>query len=161
MALSKPKHPGHVRGAGQGPTISNYFHTSRRCRQGIKNDEVARLVEARLQKERKIQEKEWNRGEDEWRRREDDFRAFFVFEIEKMWWEFQMSINPPSYPSPYYTSQSGIESCSILKDLSKISEVILFNICTHIHIHTYTPTYLHAYLSCLLFWLYSRWVYSN
>ena len=54
MTLGKLEHPGRVRGAGQGATISNYFHTSRRHHQGITNDEVTRLVELRLQEERKI-----------------------------------------------------------------------------------------------------------
>ena len=68
-------------------------------------------------------------------------------EIEKMRRKFQMNTNPLSYPPPHYTPQSGNGSCTILKDLSEIPEVILFNICTH----TYTPTQLHAYLSCLLY----------
>jgi len=58
MTLDKPEHPGCVRGARQGAIMSNYFHIFRRHRQSIINDEVARLVEARLQEERKIQEEE-------------------------------------------------------------------------------------------------------
>jgi len=67
-------------------------------------------------------------------------------EIEKMRRKFQMNTNPPSYPLPHYTPQSGNESCTILKDLSEIPDVIMFNICTHAyrytHIYTYTLTCL-------------------
>ena len=84
IALGKLEHLDHVRGAGQGATLSNYFHTSRRHRQGFTNEEVARLMEARLQEERKIQEDEWKRQEDEWKRREDDFRFSFMFEMKKI-----------------------------------------------------------------------------
>jgi len=45
--------------------LSNYFHTSRRQRQGTTNEDVARLVEVKLQEERKIQDEEWKRREDE------------------------------------------------------------------------------------------------
>ena len=73
-------------------------------------------------------------------------RASFMSEIEKMRREFQMNTNPPSYPPRHYMPQSGNESCTILKDLSEIPEVIMFNICTHAyrytHIYTYTLTCL-------------------
>ena len=67
-----------------------------------------------------------------------------MFEIKKMRQEFQMNTNPPNY-LPHYTPQSGNRS-SILKDLSEIPDVILFNICTD-----NIPTYLHASFACLLF----------
>ena len=66
-------------------------------------------MKVKLQEERKIQEEEWKRRENEWRRREDenkrredDFKASFMSEIEKMWREFQMKTNLPSYPPPRY-----------------------------------------------------------
>jgi len=64
MTLGKHEHPGRVRGIGQRVTMSNYFHTCRRHR-GITNDKISRLVKAKLQEERKIQEEEWKRREDE------------------------------------------------------------------------------------------------
>ena len=75
MALGKPEYPDHVRGARQGATMSNYFHTSRWYRQGSTNNDVDRFVKAKLQEERKFQEEEWKRGEDEWRTREDNIRG--------------------------------------------------------------------------------------
>ena len=61
MILGKPEHPGHVSGTGQRASLFNYFHTSCRHHQGITNDEVARLVEVRLQEEKKFHEDEWKR----------------------------------------------------------------------------------------------------
>ena len=58
MALGKPEPHDRVRGARQGNTLSNYFHTSSRHRKGITNDEVARLVKVRLEEEKEIQEAE-------------------------------------------------------------------------------------------------------
>ena len=54
--------------------MSNYFHTSRRHCQSISSDEVARLVKARRQEKRKIQEKEKKRQEDEWRKQENEYK---------------------------------------------------------------------------------------
>jgi len=65
-----------------------------------------------------------------------------------------MNINLPSYPPPSYTPQSGSGSCSILKDLSEILEVILFNIYTH----TYMYTHIYIYVLTCLFVLLSIWL---
>jgi len=159
MILGKPEHSDLVRDTRQGAAISNYFHTSHTYHQGITNDEVARLVEVRLQKERKIREKEWKRREDEWRRQEDDFRALHVWNW-KMRQKFQINTNPSSYLPPYYTPQSGYGSCSILRIYQRFQRYsYLIFIYTHTYTHTYTPTYLYAYLSCLVVsgWLYSSW----
>ena len=64
ITLGKLEHPSHVRDAGQGVILSSYFHTSHRHRKGITNDEVSRLVKARLKKERKILEAKWKRRKD-------------------------------------------------------------------------------------------------
>ena len=75
-------------------------------------------------------------------------------EIEKMRREFQMNTNPPSYPPPHYTPQSANGSYTILKNLSEIQQVILFNICTntymYIHIYTYILT---CFFVIVIIWL--------
>ena len=95
--------------------MSNYFHTSRRHCQGITNEDVASLVEVKLQEETKIQEDKWRRREDEYKRREDDFRASFMSEIKKIWREFQMNINLSSYSPPIIHRRAAIEVVQFLR----------------------------------------------
>ena len=42
-----PEHPGRVRGAGYGATITSYFHQPHGRRSSASNDEVKRLMDAR------------------------------------------------------------------------------------------------------------------
>jgi len=66
-----------------------------------------------------------------------------------------MNTNPPSYLPPHYTPQSGNGSYTILKDLSEIPQVILFNMCTNTYMYTHIYTYI---LTCLfvivIIWLF-------
>jgi len=54
--MCKTVHPGHVRGVGQGATVTSYFLAPRRRRSTITDDKVDRLVESKLEKERGLQE---------------------------------------------------------------------------------------------------------
>ena len=56
MAMGKLEHPGRVRDIRQGATITSYFRASRQCCSTIIDDEVDRLVESKLAKERELQE---------------------------------------------------------------------------------------------------------
>jgi len=94
--------------------MSIYFHTSRRHCQGITSEDVARLVEIKLQKERKIQEEngrdeKMNGGDEKINIRGGKMISELpsYLKLKKMRQEFQMNTNPSSYPSPHYTPQSG------------------------------------------------------
>ena len=74
--------------------------------------------------------------------------------LKKIRREFKMNTNPPSYSPPHYTLQSGNRSCTILKDLSEIPEVTLFNICTNTYMYTHIYTYkLTCLIVMLIIWL--------
>jgi len=107
-----PKHPCHVRGTGYGATITSYFHQPRGLRSSALSDEVKRLVDVRVKK-----------------------ILSELTEIVRQQLQKSSQLSPSYYeqygPSPYYEQlaypppYSGHDSCSVSKNLSQISKVIL------------------------------------